>query len=260
MRKEEVLTKEELKFLTTAPAKAKAVMYFDHLANVTTGGEPLFEPEELAIVIDSLLQTEKGNKIYKKFLAIDPKAKYALQTLLQARLSYREQLAIIDGLVALKKQAKTTEKLINEIFTIITDNEQRSKLTLILTKPLPRKTDSFWIMRNNPGTNPDVRIDIMYTVKENGEDKQPIGIDEKIRQHKAKAEADLIYFKTFLKAVKDSMRASGFMIPRYLELYSTIEGDMKERSKEAPLPDVYPDYKTAEIDEDKYKYFREKVI
>ena len=55
MRKEEVLTKEELKFLTTAPAKAKAVMYFDHLANVTTGGEPLFEPEEIAIVIDSLL-------------------------------------------------------------------------------------------------------------------------------------------------------------------------------------------------------------
>ena len=52
MRKEEVLTKEELKFLTTAPAKAKAVMYFDHLANVTTGGEPLFEPEEVAIVID----------------------------------------------------------------------------------------------------------------------------------------------------------------------------------------------------------------
>lgn len=260
MRKEEVLTKEELKFLTTAPAKAKAVMYFDHLANVTTGGEPLFEPEEIAIVIDSLLQTDKGNKIYKKFLAIDPKAKYALQTLLQARLSYKEQLAIIDGLVALKEQAKTTEKLINEIFTIITDNEQRNKLILILTKPLPRKKGSYWIMKHNPGTNPDVRIDIMYTVKESGKYKQPIGIDDKIREHKAKAEADLIYFKTFLKAVKDSMRASGFMIPRYLELYSTIEGDMKERSKEAPLPDIYPDYKTAEIDEDKYKYFREKVI
>ena len=260
MRKEEVLTKEELKFLTTAPAKAKAVMYFDHLANVTTGGEPLFEPEEVAIVIDSLLQTEKGNKIYKKFLAIDTKAKYALQTLLQARLSYKEQLAIIDGLVALKEQAKTTERLINEIFTIITDEEQRGKLTLLLTKPLPRKTDSFWIMKNNPGTNPDVTIDIRYTVKENGKYKQPIGIDDKIREHKAKAETALIYFKTFLKAVKDSLRASGFQVPRYLELYSVIEGDMKERSKEAPLQDVYPDYKTAEIDEAQYKFFREKVI
>ena len=233
----------------------KVLLYFDYIATIHTGGQPTLSPEELDIVMKSI-QTEKGNKIYKKFLAIDPKAKYALQTLLQARLSYKEQLAIIDGLVALKEQAKTTEKLLNEIFTIITDEERRGKLTLILTKPLPRKTDSFWIMKHNPGTNPDVTIDIRYTVK----DKQPIGIDDKIREHKAKAEADLIYFKTFLKAVKDSMRASGFMIPRYLELYSTIEGDMKERSKEAPLQDVYPDYKTAEIDEDKYKYFREKVI
>ena len=115
-------------------------------------------------------------------------------------------------------------------------------------------------MKNNPGTNPDVTIDIRYTVKENGKYKQPIGIDDKIREHKAKAETALIYFKTFLKAVKDSMRASGFQVPRYLELYSVIEGDMKERSKEAPLQDVYPDYKTAEIDEAQYKFFREKVI
>jgi len=237
----------------------KVLLYFDYIATIHTGGQPTLSPEELDIVMKSI-QTEKGNKIYKKFLAIDPKAKYALQTLLQARLSYKEQLAIIDGLVALKEQAKTTENLINDIFTIITDNEQRNKLTLLLTKPLPRKTDSFWIMQHNPGTNPDVRIDIKYTVKENGKDKQPISIDEKIRQHKVKAETALIYFKTFLKAVKDSMRASGFQVPKYLNLYSVIEGDMKERSKEAPLPDVYPDYKTAKIDEAQYKFFREKVI
>lgn len=238
----------------------KVLLYFDYLANVTTGGEPTLSPEELDIAMKST-QTEKGSKLYKKFLAIDPKAKSALQTLLQARLSHREQLAIIDGLVAIKEQLKDTEALFNEIFAQIKDEEQRKKLTPVLTKKLPRKKELFWMLQYDPEREPpDVKLDIFHTVKENGKYQQPISIDEKIRQHKAKAETALIYFKTFLKAVKDSMRASGFQVARYLDLYSVIEGDMKDRSKEAPLPDVYPDYKTAKIDEAQYKFFREKVL
>ena len=241
--------------------RKKVLLYFEYLATVSTGGAPTLSEDELETVKRSL-HTEKGNKLYTKFLAFDPKAKYALGTLLQARLSYREQLAIIDGLLALKEQLKITEELINEVFTEVRDEELRNRLIIILTKKLPRNKDQFWMMQHNSNTelSPNVKIDIRYTVKENGKYLQPIGIDDKIREHKAKAETALIYFKTFLKAVRDSMRASGFHVHKYLDLYSTIEGDMKQRSKEAPLPDIYPDYKTTKINEAQYEMFRRAVL
>lgn len=244
--------------------RKKILLYFDYLATVHTGGKATISQEDLGVVIKSL-QTEKGAKIYEKFLAMDHRVKYALGTLLQARLSYREQLAIIDGLVALKEQLKDTEALINEVFTQITDPELRNRLTPILTKKLPRRMDQFWIMKHQNAEPPDVKlpdvkIDVRYTVKESGEYKQPIGIDDKIRDHKAKAETALIYFKTFLKAVRDSMKQNRFQIPRYLEIFKQTEKDMMQRGKEANFPEAYPDYKTVKIDEAQYEYFRKEVI
>jgi len=229
--------------------KKKFLCYFDNLATLHTGGKPVLTPEEIGIILEEL-QTVKGNRLFKKFLNIDPKVKYAMGTLLQSRLSYREQLAIIDKFSILKKHLSMTEKLLNTIVRDIADIDRKKKVTEYIGETVLRNNaELFSLVANMEFIKIDPE-DISFSKK----------IDSHLKIHKEKAEADLIYFKTLLKATKDSMRASGFQIPRYYDIFKDIENDIKERGKEYILSDTYPNYKEAKIDEAKYEFFRREVI
>lgn len=229
--------------------REKAICYFDNLATIHTGGKPVLYPVEIGIILEEL-QTIKGNQLFKKFFYMDPKVKYAMGTLLQARLSYREKLAIIDKFSIVKKHLAMTEKLLNTIVRDIADIDRKKKVTKYIGDTvLKNNADLFCLLANMDFVKIDPE-DISFS-------KQ---IDSHLKIRKEGAEADLIYFKTLLKATKDSMRASGFQIPRYYEIFKDLERDIKERSKEYILPDTYPNYKEAKIDETKYEFFRREVI
>lgn len=245
--------------LTKGTPKQRVLLLANHIAGLSIGEPGILSEEEFNNLVSSF-KTDKERALYYKFKKLEENMRTALSLLFQYKNAYREQIAIINGYCLLWESYYLSSKLIFNLKYVIEDEEARNNyINSVLDKH-----DNF-LTRNI------INIDrLTYT-------PDRVNLLAIIDIHKRQAKNLLVEFKTLLTAIRASIKENGFRIKPHIKrcnmaekeimsIVSTIpkETTIKEEpetlSKKSEKHYVYPDYKALEIDENRYKHYREKVI
>lgn len=267
------MAKDISKILAKGSPRQRIILLATDIAEKNLGGKGLLTDSELKALSDTF-KTHNEIVLYNKFRKMEPLVRNAIAMLYQYKNAYREQFAYISGYTLHWESLEDIKELVNEILYKIKDKKLKEEVLktvkgkrFIVGKIIESKRDKGF-------------IDIDTTLKD-------INIEGLLKGHRAKAEKILVDFKTLLKATRDAIEEEGFTVKPYIDICDNVEEELRDLgSSGIPLPKysktasakvlkeagnitninalkesfsrywVYPDYDEIEIDEKRYKEFR----
>lgn len=246
--------------LASGTVKEKAMMIGSHLANVSYGEESFLTDEEVNTLAKSIT-SEKETATYKQYQTMFREVDTFLSSIAQCRLTYLESLHRLDKFLVIIECYESLERNTNTILDFISD--PKSKASAIeavasgaFSKKQPKPPYLHYLV-TIPDTENHIKIKSISR-------EELIDIQTQVKNEQVR-------LKTTIQATKDFMKEKRFNVRAFSKYLRGIESWAKrdkeelivlkvDRGNNEGLAITEPNYETTQIDEKKYKIYREEYL
>ena len=259
------------KTLLKGSAKDRMLLLTSDYASKVYGEKGFLTDEEVTQLADSFNTSQEINvyKAFKRQSELTENSIYILQIMAN---EFYETAAYLTGLSLLWRAYGYFDDTLNEIIYSISEKSREEIIKYIANIPERYKDYVFAKM----SIEKDEEGEYIHISRDTGEK----GLRELLILFKNKAIQQLVTFKTFIKATRDSNEEKDFNVKIYNDKIEKIEKEVKERISEvkntfplAALKDIdieevilkgnytfFLDYDKIKIDEAEYKFYRKHTI
>jgi len=239
------------KILTKGSAKQRVILLANEIGERGYSGKSNLTDKELDELMDSFKSPDE-NKIYEKFRRQEELIRNVIGALGQIQNAFLERKSSLDGYIYLKFAYGDVEDILNSLLDTVREDPH-------YTKRLEKKLLKVLKNRNLMFSTIEVEDNNNILINSGGEER---GLDIMIETITNQAIDILIQYKTMLKAVRDSIKETGFKVEAYIKHIDNSEDLIKGRLKNKTLKisNIDLKYDEVNIDENLYKSYREQLI